>query len=212
MINRRALLTAGATLSALAVMGKFGEAEPMTATEAIDYRKFSDMDWRQRLTANQYMILRQHGTERAGSSPLNKEKRKGTFTCAGCDLPLFSSDTKFESGTGWPSFYQPLTNAVETKTDRSFFMTRTEVHCARCLGHLGHVFDDGPPPTGLRYCMNGVALKFVAGGHQGFLTHLERRPHFRKLFRLSEWLGRQNLPFDGRKNRLRRLKGAAAIL
>jgi peptide-methionine (R)-S-oxide reductase len=167
MINRRVLLTAGATLSALAVMGKFGEAEPMTATEAIDYRKLSDMDWRQRLTANQYMILRQHGTERAGSSPLNKEKRKGTFTCAGCDLPLFSSDTKFESGTGWPSFYQPLTNAVETKTDRSFFMTRTEVHCARCLGHLGHVFDDGPPPTGLRYCMNGVALKFVPEATKG---------------------------------------------
>ena len=161
MINRRALLTAGATLSALAVMGKFGEAEPMTATEAIDYRKLSDMDWRQRLTANQYMILRQHGTERAGSSPLNKEKRKGTFTCAGCDLPLFSSDTKFESGTGWPSFYQPLTNAVETKTDRSFFMTRTEVHCARCLGHLGSRFRRRTAPTGLRYCMNGVALKFV---------------------------------------------------
>ena len=133
----------------------------MTATETIDYRKLSDMDWRRRLTANQYMVLRQQGTERAGSSPLDKEKRKGTFTCAGCDLPLFSSDTKFESGTGWPSFYQPLTNAVETKSDRSFFMTRTEVHCARCLGHLGHVFDDGPPPTGLRCCMNGVAMKFV---------------------------------------------------
>lgn len=134
----------------------------MTTAETIDYRHLSDMDWRQRLTAAQYMVLRQHGTERAGSSPLNKEKRKGTFVCAGCDLPLFSSDTKFESGTGWPSFYQPLPNAVETKTDRSFFMTRTEVHCARCLGHLGHVFDDGPPPTGLRYCMNGVALKFMA--------------------------------------------------
>ena len=90
----------------------------------------------------------------------NREKRKGIFACAGCDLPLFSSDTKFESGTGWPSFYQPLPGAVETKIDRSFFMTRTEVHCKRCLGHLGHVFDDGPPPTGLRYCMNGVALKF----------------------------------------------------
>jgi peptide-methionine (R)-S-oxide reductase len=161
MINRRALLTAGAALSALTVSAKFGEAETMTTTETTDYRKLSDMDWRQRLTANQYMVLRQHGTERAGSSPLNKEKRKGTFSCAGCDLPLFSSDTKFESGTGWPSFYQPLTNAVETKPDRSFYMTRTEVHCARCLGHLGHVFDDGPPPTGLRYCMNGVAMKFV---------------------------------------------------
>ena len=133
----------------------------MAATDTIDFRNLSDMDWRQRLNANQYSILRQHGTERAGSSPLNKEKRKGTFVCAGCDLPLFSSDTKFESGTGWPSFYQPLSNAVETKTDRSFFMKRTEVHCARCLGHLGHVFDDGPQPTGLRYCMNGTAMKFV---------------------------------------------------
>lgn len=161
MMNRRALLIASAVFPALAVTANFGKAETMTGTETIDYRKLSDMDWRQRLTANQYMILRQHGTERAGSSPLNKEKRKGTFACAGCDLPLFSSDTKFESGTGWPSFYQPLSNAVETKTDRSFFMTRTEVHCARCLGHLGHVFDDGPPPTGLRYCMNGVALKFA---------------------------------------------------
>jgi peptide-methionine (R)-S-oxide reductase len=166
MINRRALLS-GVALSVLTVTAKFGEAATMTTTETTDYRKLSDMDWRQRLTANQYMVLRQHGTERAGSSPLNKEKRKGTFTCAGCDLPLFSSDTKFESGTGWPSFYQPLANAVETKTDRSFFMTRTEVHCARCLGHLGHVFDDGPPPTGLRYCMNGVALKFVPEAAKG---------------------------------------------
>ena len=161
MINRRSLLTAGLALSAVAAAVKFGEAEPMTAGETIDYRNLSDTDWRKRLTANQYTVLRQHGTERAGSSPLNKEKRKGTFVCAGCDLPLFSSDTKFESGTGWPSFFQPLSNAVDTKTDRSFFMARTEVHCARCLGHLGHVFDDGPPPTGLRYCMNGVAMKFV---------------------------------------------------
>jgi peptide-methionine (R)-S-oxide reductase len=161
MMNRRALLTAGVGLSALAAAAGFGKAETMTTTETTDYRKLSDMDWRQRLNASQYMVLRQHGTERPGSSPLNKEKRKGTFTCAGCDLPLFSSETKFESGTGWPSFYQPLPNAVETKTDRSLFMTRTEVHCARCLGHLGHVFDDGPPPTGLRYCMNGVAMKFV---------------------------------------------------
>jgi peptide-methionine (R)-S-oxide reductase len=161
MINRRNLLTAGVALSAVAAAAQFGGTEIMAATDTIDFRNLSDMDWRQRLNANQYMILRQHGTERAGSSPLNKEKRKGTFACAGCDLPLFSSDTKFESGTGWPSFYQPLSNAVETKADRSFFMTRTEVHCARCLGHLGHVFDDGPPPTGLRYCMNGVAMKFL---------------------------------------------------
>ena len=160
MTSRRALLTAGIGFSALALMAKFGEAETMITKDTTDYRNLSDVDWRKRLTADQYAILRQHGTERAGSSPLNKEKRKGTFACAGCDLPLFSSDTKFESGTGWPSFYQPLANAVETTTDRSFFMTRTEVHCARCLGHLGHVFDDGPKPTGLRYCMNGVALKF----------------------------------------------------
>ena len=161
MINRRALFVAGVAFSALAVSVRFGRSQTMSTTETIDYRKLSDMDWRQRLTADQYMILRHHGTERPGSSPLNKEKRKGTFACAGCDLPLFSSDTKFESGTGWPSFYQPLANAVETRTDRSLFMTRTEVHCSRCLGHLGHVFDDGPPPTGLRYCMNGVALKFA---------------------------------------------------
>jgi peptide-methionine (R)-S-oxide reductase len=161
MINRRTLLTAGVALSAIAAATGFGEAEPMTASDTIDYRSLSDADWRKRLTPDQYMILRRHGTERAGTSPLNKEKRKGTFVCAGCDLPLFSSDTKFESGTGWPSFYQPLPNAVATKSDRSFFMTRTEVHCARCLGHLGHVFDDGPPPTGLRYCMNGVAMKFI---------------------------------------------------
>jgi peptide-methionine (R)-S-oxide reductase len=164
MINRRALFVAGVAFSALAVSARFGRSQTMSTTETIDYRKLSDMDWRQRLTADQYMILRHHGTERPGSSPLNKEKRKGTFTCAGCDLPLFSSDTKFESGTGWPSFYQPLASAVETRTDRSLFMTRTEVHCSRCLGHLGHVFDDGPPPTGLRYCMNGVALKFVPEG------------------------------------------------
>ena len=120
----------------------------------------SDAEWKRELAPEQYRVLRKHGTERAGTSPLNNEKRAGTYKCAACGLPLFPSDTKFESGTGWPSFWQPLDNAIETSTDRSFFMTRTEVHCRRCGGHLGHVFDDGPPPTGLRYCMNGVALEF----------------------------------------------------
>jgi peptide-methionine (R)-S-oxide reductase len=121
----------------------------------------SDDEWRQRLTPEQFRVLRGHGTERAGTSPLDREKRAGTFLCAGCEQALFESDTKFDSGTGWPSFYQPRDGAVGTTTDRKFFMTRTEVHCARCGGHLGHVFDDGPAPTGLRYCMNGVAMKFV---------------------------------------------------
>lgn len=118
-------------------------------------------EWKQQLTPAQYRVLREHGTERAGTSPLNHEKRKGMFTCAGCGQPLFASETKYESGTGWPSFYAPLPQAVGTQTDHSLFMTRTEVHCSRCGGHLGHVFDDGPRPTGQRYCMNGVALNFV---------------------------------------------------
>jgi peptide-methionine (R)-S-oxide reductase len=123
-----------------------------------------DDDWRQKLTPEQFHVLREHGTERPGSSALNVEKRGGTFYCAGCGQPLFSSETKFESGTGWPSFFAPLEDAVETTADRSLFMTRTEVHCAKCGGHLGHVFPDGPRPTGLRYCMNGVALEFKPEG------------------------------------------------
>ena len=120
----------------------------------------SDEQWKTELTPEQYQVLRQHGTEMRGSSPLNREKREGTFFCAGCGKPLFDAGTKFESGTGWPSFYAPLDGAVGTDTDRSYGMTRIEVHCAECGGHLGHVFPDGPHPTGQRYCMNGVALKF----------------------------------------------------
>jgi len=120
----------------------------------------TEQDWRDTLTAPQYRVLREHGTEPAGTSPLNHEKREGTFRCAGCGQELFVSATKFESGTGWPSFYAALDGAVDTTVDRSFSMTRVEVHCARCGGHLGHVFPDGPAPTGQRYCMNGIALKF----------------------------------------------------
>jgi peptide-methionine (R)-S-oxide reductase len=120
----------------------------------------TDDEWQDTLSPSQYHVLREHGTEPAGASPLNQEKRAGKFFCAGCGHALFASDTKFESGSGWPSFWQPLDEAVGTSEDRSHFMTRTEVHCARCGGHLGHVFPDGPRPTGLRYCMNGAALKF----------------------------------------------------
>ena len=120
----------------------------------------SEQEWREKLTEPQFRVLREHGTEVAGTSPLNREKRQGIFRCAGCGAELFSSEAKFESGTGWPSFFAPLHGAVDTSVDRSLFMTRVEVHCARCGGHLGHVFPDGPAPTGQRYCMNGVALAF----------------------------------------------------
>jgi peptide-methionine (R)-S-oxide reductase len=120
----------------------------------------SDDEWRRVLTPQQYRVLREHGTEAPGTSALNFEKRRGTFVCAACGHPLFTSDAKFESGTGWPSFVRPVENAVETTVDRSHSMTRTEVHCGQCGGHLGHVFPDGPQPTGLRYCMNGIALDF----------------------------------------------------
>jgi peptide-methionine (R)-S-oxide reductase len=140
-------------------MGFFGQAKAAEAKPVFEVTRSED-EWASRLTPEQYRVLREHGTERAGTSPLNGEKRTGAFTCAGCDQPLFASATKFESGTGWPSFYAPLEGAVETTEDRSFFMSRTEVHCSRCGGHLGHVFEDGPRPTGLRYCMNGAAMRF----------------------------------------------------
>lgn len=121
----------------------------------------TDAEWRAMLSDIEYSVMREEGTERAFTSPLNDEKRAGTFVCRGCDQPLYSSETKYDSGTGWPSFWAPLDDAVETQPDRSFFMVRTEVHCDRCGSHLGHVFDDGPPPTGKRHCINGVSLVFV---------------------------------------------------
>ena len=132
---------------------------PKASAKVFEITKSED-EWRKTLTAEQFYVLRQHGTERPGTSPLLNEHRRGIFACAACDLPLFSSETKYESGTGWPSFWAPIDGAIETSVDRSLFMTRTEVHCRRCGGHLGHVFPDGPKPTGLRYCMNGVALQF----------------------------------------------------
>jgi peptide-methionine (R)-S-oxide reductase len=120
----------------------------------------TDDEWASLLSPEQYRVLREHGTERPGSSPLNEEKRHGTFACAGCGQPLFESDTKYESCSGWPSFFAPLDGAIATREDRSHSMARTEVHCAKCGGHLGHVFPDGPRPTGLRFCMNGVSLAF----------------------------------------------------
>jgi peptide-methionine (R)-S-oxide reductase len=160
MITRRQLGFGVATaLVGGASMRLFGKGSDAQAGETFEV-SFSNEEWRKRLNPEQYRVLRDHGTERAGTSPLDGEKRAGTFQCAACDLPLFSSEQKFDSGTGWPSFWQPLPNAVGTRNDSSLFMTRTEVHCRRCGGHLGHVFDDGPKPTGLRYCMNGVAMTF----------------------------------------------------
>lgn len=122
----------------------------------------TEEDWRNVLTPEQFNVLRKHGTERAHTSQLDKQYANGTYVCAACDLPLFSAETKFNSGTGWPSFFAPIEGAVSTTVDKSLFMSRTEVHCRRCGGHLGHVFDDGPKPTGKRYCMNGVSLEFIA--------------------------------------------------
>ena len=166
MLTRRAFGLAGLGIAATAASGlratkAHANEETMTTTKTEFEITKTPEEWKRILTPAQYSVLREHGTERAGTSPLDKNYAAGTYDCAGCDLPLFSSETKFNSGTGWPSFYKPLDNAVGNSVDKSYLMTRTEVHCRRCGGHLGHVFDDGPPPTGLRYCMNGVALKFV---------------------------------------------------
>jgi peptide-methionine (R)-S-oxide reductase len=160
-MNRRGALFRFAALagSMTAVRDLFAAAPAQAAAASYEVTH-TDAEWRKLLSADQYGVLRKAGTERPFSSPLDKEKRAGIFACAGCDLPLFSSQTKFNSGTGWPSFWKPLDKAVVTHADTMFGMTRTEVLCRRCGGHLGHVFDDGPPPTGLRYCMNGVAMKF----------------------------------------------------
>lgn len=164
MMSRRMFLGGTAIAGALAAAGALLRGNAEAAEDTVFEVTKTKAEWKELLTPEQYYVLREEGTERPGSSPLNKEKRAGVFHCAGCDLPLFSSETKYESGTGWPSFYAPLDNAVGTSEDRSFFMVRTEVHCRRCGGHLGHVFDDGPPPTGKRYCMNGVAMTFEPAG------------------------------------------------
>lgn len=145
--------------SFLSVFALLAYAPPLRA-ESFEIT-MTEAEWRAKLGDAAYAVLREENTERAGSSPLNDEHRRGTFLCAGCDLPVYASETKFDSGTGWPSFYAPIEGSIGTKEDNTLFSTRTEVHCRRCGGHLGHVFNDGPPPTGLRYCMNGLALKFV---------------------------------------------------
>ena len=163
--SRRAFLltaTAGTVLAACSGAGRAATPAAASAFADNDWPALSEAEWRERLSPAAFNVLRKHDTERPFTSPLNDERRPGTYHCAGCDLPLFASTTKFDSGTGWPSFWEPLPGALGTSEDRTLIFVRTEYHCARCLGHQGHVFDDGPAPTGLRYCNNGVALTFRA--------------------------------------------------
>ena len=165
MLNRRQLgLSAGAlaltACTQAATNAQAAEGKVMSATTP-DWANLSESEWKDRLTSEEFRVLRKEGTERPFSSPLNDNKAKGVYACAGCALPLFQSDSKYNSGTGWPSFFLPIDGAVATKVDRKLFVARTEYHCARCGGHQGHVFEDGPRPTGLRYCNNGVALDFI---------------------------------------------------
>ncbi|MDH4215788.1 MAG: peptide-methionine (R)-S-oxide reductase MsrB [Gallionella sp.] len=160
-MDRRSFIKIGAGGAGVLLLSKFFVAGQAIAAERIEKLNKTDAEWKRLLTPEQYYVLRQEGTEPANSSPLDREKRKGLFLCVACDLPLFPSQFKYDSGTGWPSFYDVLPGHVETKTDFKMILPRTEYHCARCGGHQGHVFNDGPKPTGLRYCNNGVALRFV---------------------------------------------------
>lgn len=162
-MNKRHFLMTGAAVIGTVGLSRYLHGKPITMAAANNEFEItkSEQEWRKVLTPEQFHVLRKHGTERARTSPLDKEYDPGNYLCAACDLPLFSSETKFDSGTGWPSFYAPIEGAIDTSVDKTLFMTRVEVHCSRCGGHLGHVFEDGPAPTGQRYCMNGVALKFV---------------------------------------------------
>ena len=164
-MNRREVLIGGACVAAaVAVPGLLHASK--AGAETFEVTRSED-EWRRLLTPAQFQVMRKHGTERPFTSPLNDEHRAGVFQCAACELPLYRSETKFDSGTGWPSFYAPIEDAVRTSNDYALILPRTEVHCRRCGGHLGHVFDDGPPPTGKRYCMNGVSLKFTPAPASG---------------------------------------------